>query len=87
MSKRIYDDCFIVMSAYGIERMTKRKGTLKRGEIAIRVRVTVPESCFAEPDVAATIEVPESAVIKPSVEVAALSSPDDAGRAAEDDQS
>ncbi|MGE9115766.1 hypothetical protein, partial [Escherichia coli] len=68
MSK-IKDTCYIVMSEYGIQRMTKRPGGLKRGEVAVRVSFLVPEACFAEPDVAATIDVPETAVIKPRVEV------------------
>lgn len=65
----IYDDCFLVMSAYGIERMTKRKGTLKRGEVSVRIRLSVPEECFSDPDFSAVIEVPESAVIRPKVDV------------------
>jgi hypothetical protein len=66
---RIADECFIVMSVYGIQRMTKRPGKLSRGEMAIKVRLVVPEHCFAEPDVQVTINVPESAIIKPDVAV------------------
>lgn len=77
MSK-IADDCFIVMSIYGIERMTKRKGTLKRGEIAVRVKLIVPERCFDNPDVVAEIDVPESAVIRPSVETSVEDAPEQA---------
>lgn len=66
---KIKDTCYLVMSEYCIQRMTKRQGGLKRGEVAVRVSLVVPESCFAEPDVSATIDVPESAVIRPRVEV------------------
>jgi len=72
MGKSLYDDCYIVMSEYGIQRMTKRQGQLKRGEIGIKVRISVPESCFAEPDVSVVVNVPESAIVHPKVEVEAL---------------
>lgn len=69
MSDKIYDDCFIVMSEYGIQRMTKRQGKLARGEIAVRIRLTVPESAFAEPAITADIDVPETAIIRPEIRV------------------
>lgn len=69
MSGNLSDDCFIVMSKYGIDRLTKRKGSLKRGEISVKVHISVPESCFAEPDISVEIDVPESAVIKPKASV------------------
>lgn len=74
----IADDCFLVMSEYGIQRMTKRKAGLKRGEIAVRVRLVVPERCFDEPDVSAEIVVPESAIIQPEVKVEVLDAPNPA---------
>lgn len=76
MSENYADDCFIIMSAYGIERMTKRKGMLKRGEIAVRIRLVVPARCFEQPDVSATIKVPESAVLQPEVAVELLAPPE-----------
>lgn len=72
----LQDTCFIVMSQYGIQRMTKRQGSLQRGEIAVKVKLVVPESAFAEPDVSATITVPESAIIRPKVEVTAEPAPE-----------
>jgi hypothetical protein len=71
-SRRVFDDCFIVMSADGIQRMTKRAGKLGRGELAIKVRIFIPEQCFAEPDVQVTINVLEAAIIKPAVDVSVL---------------
>lgn len=65
----IRDTCYLVMSAYGIVRMTKRKGSLRRGEIAVKVRLSVPEKCFDDPDVMVDIVVPESAAILPDVTV------------------
>jgi len=75
MSKFYSDDCYIVMSEYGIQRMTKRPGSLKRGEVAVRIRLVMPVSAFAEPAIGATVTVPESAIIKPTVKVDALDSP------------
>jgi len=71
----LQDTCFIVMSQYGIQRMTKRQGSLQRGEIAVRVKLVVPETAFAEPDVSATITVPTSAIIKPAVQVTVEEAP------------
>lgn len=63
------DSCYLVLSEYGIERMTKRPGTLKRGEVAVRVSVAIADSCFEQPAVSAHIDIPESAVIHPKVAV------------------
>jgi hypothetical protein len=78
VSEKIHDDCHIVMSKFGIERMTKRPGNLKRGEIAVRVRLRVPASAFTDPDVSAEIDVPESAIIHPRVEVTVEDTPTNA---------
>lgn len=69
---KIADTCFIVMSEYGIQRMTKRQGGLKRGEVAVKIRMAIPEQCFAEPDISVNIDVPLTAVIVPQVEVEVL---------------
>lgn len=63
------DTCYIVMSEYGIERMTKRQGHLKRGEVAVRVSVAIADRAFIEPAIAAHITIPESAIIVPAVTV------------------
>ena len=69
MTDKVTDDCYIVMNDCGIQRMTKRPGKLARGEISVRVRLSVPESCFEEPAIMADIDVPEEAVRRPVVEV------------------
>lgn len=63
------DTCFLVLSEYGIERMTKRQGGLKRGEVSVKVSVAIADKCFAEPAVSAVIEIPENAVVHPRVAV------------------
>ncbi|ODU22793.1 MAG: hypothetical protein ABS87_01085 [Sphingomonas sp. SCN 67-18] len=81
-----FDECYIVMSQYGIQRTTKRPGKLARGEIAIRVRLVVPKAAFEEPPISAEIVVPESAVIRPRVSVTVQDAPtptDSAGERAD----
>lgn len=63
------DVCYIVLSEHGIQRMTKRQGGLKRGEVAVRIGITVPDSCLADPTIAAEVVVPASAVMHPDVTV------------------
>ena len=65
------DTCYLVLSEYGIERMTKRQGMLKRGEVSVRVSDNIADKHFAEPNVTAHIEVPDMAVIHPQVVVEA----------------
>jgi hypothetical protein len=68
----IHDDCFIVMSKHGIQRMTKRPGTIQRGEIAVKVRLVVPTSAFVEPAISVSVTVPETAILQPNVTIEAL---------------
>ena len=63
------DSCYIVLSEYGIERMTKRQASLKRGEVAVRISLTVSDKAFAEPAITAQITIPDTAIIRPDVDV------------------
>jgi len=72
----IYDDCYIVMSEYGIQRMTKRPGVIKRGEVAVKVRLHIPESVFVEPALTAEISIPESMVIPTNVKIDVIAESD-----------
>lgn len=63
------DECFLVMSEHGIERMTKRSGKLNRGEVSVKLSIGIPDSVFVQPTMVARITIPESAVIHPPVEV------------------
>lgn len=71
-NKSLYDDCYIVMSQYGIQRMTKRPGKLGRGEVSVRVRLTIPTKVFEEPMFSAMVTVPESVVLRPGASVEVL---------------
>lgn len=61
------DTCYLVLSEYGIERMTKRQGSLKRGEVGVRISVAVNDKVFTQPALAAHIDIPEQAVIQPPI--------------------
>lgn len=70
------DTCYLVLDEYGIQRMTKRQGSLKRGEVAVRIAVSIADKCFVEPAISANITIPESAVIVPTVDVAVMDAPE-----------
>lgn len=70
------DTCYLVLDEWGIQRMTKRQGALKRGEVAVRVAVSIADKCFAEPAISANIVIPESAVIHPVVEITVQDAPE-----------
>lgn len=62
---------YLVASRSGVLRMTKNPPDLFRGELAVALSVTIPDTAFREPILSATMEVPESAVIHPTIEVSA----------------
>lgn len=68
-SMNYFDTCYLVVSEYGIERMTKRRGQIKAGEVGIKVAIRMPEGAFDEPEPDATIQVPARALIGPDVTV------------------
>jgi hypothetical protein len=72
MTGAFHDDCYIVISAYGIQRMTKRPGKLAKGEVAVKVRFVVPTALFDDPEPSAIITIPESFAIHPEIEVEAV---------------
>lgn len=69
------DQIYIVVDASGAQRMTKRAPSLYRNEVAVRIKITVPDQCFRSLEVAAEIEVQEEQVIQPAVTVTALDAP------------
>lgn len=60
---------FIILKKSGPVRMTKGKPSLGRDEIAIGVRLEVPDSAFRAPLVMADLVVPDHAVQVPEVHV------------------
>lgn len=61
------DSCYIVFDRYGVVGMKKRKPALKAGEHAVIVDLQVPDSVFARDIPVASVQVPEAAVINPTV--------------------
>jgi len=75
----------LVMNKRGVVRMTKNKPDLARDEIAIGLRLSVPDSAFLAPIVFADLDVPEHAVIVPEVRVELDESPASAIEARSDE--
>lgn len=59
----------LVMNRRGVVRMTKNKPDLARDEIAVGIRLEVPDSAFLAPLIYADLTVPDHAVIVPEVKV------------------
>jgi hypothetical protein len=66
---------FLVADYDGVVRMTKRYPSLHRSEIAIQLRVTIPDGCFKAPALIANVEVPEDRVLQPSADIEVLPIP------------
>lgn len=58
---------YIVLNKRGPVRMTKNSPSLARDEIAVGLKLTVPENVFRNPTVMAEIEIPERAILVPQV--------------------
>lgn len=81
------DVAWLVVNAKGIVRVVKgrrakwhtpERPALSKGEYAVLVSVTVPDSAFAPtPLPTAHIEVPESALVAPTVEVTVEQPPEE----------
>lgn len=65
MKQKIY----LIADVDGIQRMTKRPPTLARHEIGVAVTITMPDSAFRSPMLAAQVEVADEAIIKPDPEI------------------
>lgn len=63
------------LSCRGVRRMTKNVPSLARDEIAVKVRVTVPDHVFAPRIAGAELTVNPAHVVEPVAEVEALDAP------------
>ena len=70
---------YIVLNRRGAARLTKGKPHLARDEIAIGLRLEVPDSAFLAPIVLADLTVPDHAVIVPEVSVELVDQPTSGG--------
>lgn len=58
---------YLIATSYGAGRMTKRRPSLARDEIGIRVRMTIPDGAFRSPILTVDLEVADDAVLQPEV--------------------
>lgn len=63
------DTIFLTCNRSGIVSMRKNAPYLNRGEIAVKLTLTVPSAIFESYIPSVEVSIPESAVIRPSVEV------------------
>jgi hypothetical protein len=63
------DTVYLILDAWAVRRITKRVPDLGRTEVAIKLTVTVPDSCFRSPLMSAEIDAPADRVIEPKCEV------------------
>jgi hypothetical protein len=68
----VKEQVYLVISQDGVRRMTKRLPDLARSEVAIRLKITVPDACFRSLVVSADVEIPAERVITPVAEVEIL---------------
>lgn len=51
------EDIYLVVSRYKTERMTKSLPSLKRGEIPVKIHLTVEDSAFREPVIERSVHI------------------------------
>lgn len=49
---------FLIVNREGGHRVTKRPPWIDRGEICLRLNVTIPDACFTAPMIDVGVEVP-----------------------------
>jgi len=63
------DRVYIITDSVGVLRMTKREPTLNRGEVAVRLSVTIADECFRNPILDAAVDVPPDQTILAEADV------------------
>lgn len=63
------DTAYVRFTEYGITGLSKRPPKLRAGEFAVQLRLEVPEEQFDRIFPLAIIQVPESGMILPDVEI------------------
>ena len=58
---------FLAVNRYGLAKATKNKPSLARDQIAIAVKLSIPDSAFRSPIIEATLDVPDHAIIAPEL--------------------
>jgi hypothetical protein len=60
---------FLALNRRGFVKATKGKSGLAVDEIGVMLSITVPDSSFRSPTLAATLDVPEHAVVVPELKI------------------
>lgn len=68
-------EVYIVLTRFGAERMTKRQASIGRDEIAVKLRLSVPDSAFRSPIITADLEVADTHVIQPALNIEVVAEP------------
>ena len=69
MRQRIY----LVFTRFGLVRVCKKRApALRQSERLVTLNVEIPDAVFAMPAMVATVQVPESAVTVPPIQVQAV---------------
>lgn len=63
------DSIYLVFDQGGVSRMTKRMPSMNGGEFCFRMNVSIPQDFFRRVIPVAELEVPESYIKHPSVEI------------------
>lgn len=63
------DVCYLVLKKTGVVRMVKKPPALDKGEVAVKVNVSISDSVFAAPFAECDMHVPDEAVEKPRPKV------------------
>lgn len=66
---------YLIADRFGVTRMTKRWPSLGRDEIAVEIKVTIPDGAFKSPVLSAVLDVVDGQVIQPTVTLEAMDAP------------
>lgn len=65
---------YLILNRKGPVFIRKNKPSLRRDEIAVGIRLDIPDSAFRSPIIMADLKVPDHAVIVPEITVEVLGS-------------
>lgn len=60
---------YLIINQVGTVAMRKNVPQLRRGEVAVKVKIEIPDTFFRQPIPEVNLSVPESLIIKPDVSV------------------
>ncbi len=63
------DTCYLIMDANGVTDIRKTHPSLKSGQIAVKLKVNVSDKFFERTFPVAELNIPDSYVLEPSIDV------------------